>query len=159
MSCQESKNTVAVMPVNGTDSREAHPKRWIAAMVKMHCERKVGDTLNSLNIENWVPTQIVIRQWSDRKKNIERVVIPMVVFVRIDSEQEKRLRMYSFILKVLSYPGRWDAAVIPDEQIAGLRLMLKQTSESVEIENKKPFAGRQSARRQRPYARPRGPAC
>ena len=28
--------------VNGTNDREAYPKRWVAALVQMNCERKVA---------------------------------------------------------------------------------------------------------------------
>ena len=58
--------------VNVTTDREAYPKRWIAALVQMCTEKKVGDKLRKLNVENFVPTQVEIRQWSDRKKKIER---------------------------------------------------------------------------------------
>ena len=55
-----------------TTDREAHPERWVAALVQMCTEKKVGDRLTKLGIENYVPTQTEIHQWSDRKKKIER---------------------------------------------------------------------------------------
>ena len=69
------------LTVNGTDDREARSKRWVAALVQVRSEKAVGKKLESLGIENWVPTQMEIHQWSDRKKKIERVVIPMIVFI------------------------------------------------------------------------------
>ena len=119
--------------VSVTTDREAHPERWVAALVQMCTEKKVGDRLTKLGIENYVPTQTEIHQWSDRKKKIERVVIPMVVFVRADEATERTLRMQSFIRKILTYPGQTAAAVIPDEQIDRLKFMLKQTDSPVEL--------------------------
>ena len=72
-----------------TTAREAHPKRWIAVLVQMCMEKKVGERLTKLGVENYVPTQTEIRQWSDRKKKVERVVIPMVVFVHTDEKTER----------------------------------------------------------------------
>ena len=36
--------------VNGTNDCEAHPKRWIAALVQMNCEKKVAAKLESDNL-------------------------------------------------------------------------------------------------------------
>ena len=119
--------------VSVTTDREAHPVRWIAALVQMCTEKKVGNRLTKLGIENYVPTQTEIHQWSDRKKKVERVVIPMVVFVRADEATERTLRMQSFIRKILTYPGQQAAAVIPDDQIDRLKFMLKQADSPVEL--------------------------
>ena len=116
-----------------TTDREAYPKRWIAALVQMCTEKKVGERLTKLGVENYVPTQTEIRQWSDRKKKVERVVIPMVVFVRTDEKTERSLRMHSFIRKILTYPGQTAAAVIPDDQIDRLKFMLRQSDSPVEM--------------------------
>ena len=121
----------SIVPV--TTDREAHPKRWIAALVQMCMEKKVGERLTKLGVENYVPTQTEIRQWSDRKKKVERVVIPMVVFVHTDEKTERTLRMHSFIRKILTYPGQTTAAVIPDDQIDRLKFMLRQSDSPVEM--------------------------
>ena len=116
-----------------TTDREACPKRWVAVLVQMCLEKKVGERLTKLGIENYVPTQTVIRQWSDRKKKVERVAIPMVIFVYVDVKTERNLRMLSFIRKILTYPGQTAAAVIPDDQIERLKFMLKQSDSPVEM--------------------------
>ena len=121
----------SIVPV--TTDREAHPKRWIAALVQMCMEKKVGERLTKLGVENYVPTQTEIRQWSDRKKKVERVVIPMVVFVHTDEKTERSLRMHSFIRKILTYPGQTTAAVIPNDQIDRLKFMLRHSDSPVEM--------------------------
>ena len=121
----------SIVPV--TTDREAHSKRWIAALVQSCLEKKVGERLDKLGVENYIPPQTVIRQWSDRKKKIERVVIPMIVFIRTDEMTERRLRMQTYIRKILSYPGQWKAAVIPDAQIDRLKFMLRHAESSVEL--------------------------
>ena len=123
-----SKSVVSV-----TTDREAHPKRWIAVLVQICTEKKVGERLTKLGVENYVPTQTEIRQWSDRKKKVERVVIPMVVFVHTDEKTERSLRMHSFIRKILTYPGQTAAAVIPHDQIDRLKFMLRQSDSPVEM--------------------------
>ena len=130
---QNDSTTSPKSIVDGTTDRVAHPKRWIAALVQMCTERKVGERLDKLEVENYVPTQIEIHQWSDRKKKVERIVIPMIVFIHTDEMTERRLRMQTFIRKILSYPGQWKAAVIPDNQIQRLKFMLKHAESQVEL--------------------------
>ena len=119
--------------VNGTSDREAHPKYWTAVLVQMCTEQKVSAKLSKLGITNYVPSQMEIHQWSDRKKKIEKIVIPMIVFVWVDKEKEKNLRNYSFIYKFISYPGQKEAAIIPDEQIEKLKFMLNHADSNVEV--------------------------
>ena len=119
--------------VGVTNDREACPKYWVAALVQMNTEQKVGTKLSKLGIANYVPTQSEVHQWSDRKKKIQRIVIPMVVFVLVDDRTEKLLKTYSFIYKFISYPGQKEAAVIPQEQIDKLRYMLENAESAVEV--------------------------
>ena len=67
-------------------------KYWVAALVKINTEKKVGERLSKLGYHSYVPTQTEIHQWSDRKKKIERIVIPMIVFVLVDKVEENYLR-------------------------------------------------------------------
>ena len=122
-----------VSTVNVTDDREAYPKRWVAALVQVHSERSVSKRLQALGLESWVPTQSEIHQWSDRRKKVERVVIPMIVFIHVQESDIKPLAYHSFIHKLLSNPGQRTPAIIPDAQIESLRFMLGQSEAQVEI--------------------------
>lgn len=134
--CKTELNLCGDSIVNGTTDREAYPKRWIAALVQMCTEKKVGEKLSKLEIENYIPTQQEVHQWSDRKKKIDRIVIPMVVFIRTDENTEKQIRNLSFIYKILSYPGHKATAVIPDVQIERLKFMLKHAESDVQFSDK-----------------------
>lgn len=120
--------------VNGTNDGEAYPKRWVAALVQMNCEKKVAAKLDKMGIANYVPIQKEEHQWSDRKKRINRVVIPMVVFVRLAQNEEDEFRKLSFILKFITYPGSKELATpIPDEQIEKLKFLLHNADAKVSI--------------------------
>ena len=118
--------------VNGTNDREAYPKRWVAALVHTNCEKKVATKLNKLGIENYVAIQTEEHQWSDRKKKIDRIVIPMIVFVRLAKDEEDEFRRLPFIMKFITYPGAEELATpIPDEQIEQLRFLLEYSESPV----------------------------
>ena len=122
--------------VNGTDERVAHPKHWVAALVQMRTEKSVSQKLNAMGIETYVPTQQEVHQWTDRRKKVDRVVIPMIVFIRVVKEEMKKLVYHSFIHKLLTYPGQKAPAIIPDEQIENLKFMLNQSDAPVEIKER-----------------------
>jgi len=117
--------------VNGTNDREAYPKYWIAVLVQMNCERKTADKLSKLGISNYVPIQKEVHQWSDRRKKINRVVIPMVVFAQVDDNEKNTVRTLSFIYKLITYPGQNQPAIIPDNQIAQLRFMVENSASEI----------------------------
>ena len=127
--CQES-----VSFVNETNDREAYPKRWVAALVQMNCEKKVAAKLDKMGFANYVPVQQEEHQWSDRKKKIDRIVIPMVVFVRLAQNEEDEFRRLSFIIKFITYPGSKELTTpIPDEQIEKLKFLLHNADAKVSI--------------------------
>lgn len=111
----------------------SNDRHWIAALVQMNTEKKVSSILTKLGYINYVPTQTEIHQWSDRKKKIEKIVIPMVVFISVDKAEVNHLRKISYIYKFISYPGQKEPAVIPNEQIEKLKFMLHHADSAVEF--------------------------
>ena len=68
-------------PISGTGEGVAHSKRWYVALVRMHHEKKVSERLSKMGIDSFVPVQQQIHQWSDRRKMVDTVLLPMMVFV------------------------------------------------------------------------------
>ena len=124
----ESTEFRCVSSVNGTDDREACPKSWIALYTRPRSEKKVKAYFDSIGIENYLPVQHQLRQWSDRKKWVEVVVIPMVIFVRIDSHEIAEISGNPLILRPIYLMGEGrKPAIIPDRQIDQLKFILGQS--------------------------------
>ena len=122
--------------VNGTDDREACTKSWIALYTRPRSEKKVRDYLNSIGIENYLPVQYQLRQWSDRKKLVEVVVIPMVIFVTIEKPEAFSIPSNPLILRPVYQMGRdKKPALIPDSQIAQLKFILGQSDYPVTFDS------------------------
>ena len=122
--------------VNGTDDREACAKSWIALYTRPRSEKKVRDYLNSIGIENYLPVQYQLRQWSDRKKLVEVVVIPMVIFVTIERSGTFSIPPSPLILKPLyRMGGGKKPAIIPDSQIERLKFILGQSDYPVTFDS------------------------
>ena len=124
--------------VNGTNDREAYPKRWIAVLVQVNCEKKTATRLGKVGYETYIPTQQEVHQWSDRKKKVDRLIMPMVFFVRATVREEEWLRDQSYIYKLLALPGSDEdkkkfASPIPDYQIERLKFLLENAETEVTI--------------------------
>lgn len=123
---------------DGANDREAYPKRWIAVLVQVNCEKRTATRLGKVGYETYIPTQQEIHQWSDRKKKVERLIMPMVVFVRATVREEEWIRDQSYIYKLLALPGSDEdkkriATPIPDNQIERLRFLLENAETEVSI--------------------------
>ena len=119
--------------VDGTDGREARPKFWIAVYTRPRSERKLVQELSKLGIETYVPIQSQLRQWSDRKKKIDVMIIPMIVFAHITEVDVATIRTRPHALRILTYPGQKKPAIIPDKQIEQLKFILKHADSDVEF--------------------------
>ncbi len=110
---------------------------WYVVYTKPRNEKKTADLMEKRGITSYCPVQKQLRQWSDRKKWVEMVVIPSYVFVRC-REQERH--------KVLDVPGvvnfvYWlrKPAVIRDEEMIALQNFLEHHHEDkIEVEHLKP---------------------
>lgn len=121
---------------NVTDDAVACDKFWVAALTLMNAEKQTAKSLNKENIETFVATKKEKHKWSDRIKVIERLIIPMVVFVHITEEDLPQLRNNKNIRKILSYPGDKIPTRIPDEQIERFKFMLDHSEEPVLLDNR-----------------------
>ncbi len=109
---------------------------WYAVYVRSRHEKAVFQALEAQRIHAYLPLVKKIRQWSDRRKEVELPLFRSYVFVRLDIRYEK--------LKVLQIEGvvkfagiRKKVSVIPDKQINWIRILLKEP-ESVETEKRFP---------------------
>ena len=88
-------------PANGTDDREARSKFWVAAYTRPKSEKKAALELAKAGIETYVPVQTQMKQWSDRKKKVDVVVIPMVLFANIAPENVLDIKKHPLIINLL----------------------------------------------------------
>ena len=118
-------------PSNGTGEGVAYSKRWYVALVRMHHEKKVAERLNKMGIENFVPVQQELHQWSDRRKMVESVLLPMMIFVHVDPKERKEVLSFSTVSRYMVLRGEGKPAVIPDDQMARFRFMLDYSEEAI----------------------------
>ena len=98
-------------PSSGTGEGVAHSKRWYVALVRMHHEKKVAERLSKMGIDSFVPVQQQIHQWSDRRKMVDTVLLPMMVFVHVNPKERMEVLSFSTVSRYMVMRG--ERALLP----------------------------------------------
>lgn len=128
-----TKEKKSAGPNFGTGEGVAYSKRWYVALVRMHHEKKTAERLEKMGIETFVPIQPEVHQWSDRRKTVDTVLLPMMVFVHVNPKERMEVLSFSTVSRYMVLRGESTPAVIPDEQMARFRFMLDYSDEAVSM--------------------------
>ena len=100
-------------------------EHWYAMYVKMHHEKKTAEKLDNMGVRNYLPLQETVKQWSDRKKKVKEVVIPMIIFIRTDEKTRiEVLKSVSSINGTMIDRATRKPAIIRDEEMERFMFML-----------------------------------
>ena len=79
---------------------------WFALYTRPNFERKVVKNLSAKYIEAYCPTFKTIKQYSDRKKKIEKVLLPNYVFVKVNSTNRESVFSVDGVLRYVYWLGK-----------------------------------------------------
>lgn len=127
--------------LNGVDDAVGVSEtKWFVAIVNSRHEKSVADKLHTTGIETYVATQKEMRVWANgRRKIVDRVVVPSMVFVKCTEKERRRIVNLPYINRFLvnrsADSGRLNkpVAVIGDAEIQKLKFMLGQSDTPVEF--------------------------
>jgi transcription antitermination factor NusG len=92
---------------------------WYAAYTCSRHEKRVAEQLHERGIEHFLPLYRSVRRWKDRKKELELVLFPGYVFVRLDLVDRLRVLQLPGVVRFVSFNGQ--PAALPRDDIEGLR--------------------------------------
>ena len=98
---------------------EPQISRWYAAYTYPRHEKFVSKQLEDRGIESFLPVYRSVRRWKDRRKEIELVLFPSYVFVRIPLADRFRVLGLPGLVRLVSFNGQ--PASLPEREIEGLR--------------------------------------
>lgn len=107
-------------------------EHWYAMYVRMHHEKKTAERLNRMMIRNFLPLQETVKQWSDRKKKVKEIVIPMIIFIKCD--EKTRLEVLKNLPSVngtMIDKATHRPAIIRDEEMERFIFMLDYSENTV----------------------------
>ena len=125
----------------GVDGAVGVPEtKWFVAIVNSRHEKSVAEKLTGIGLETYVATQKEMRVWANgRRKIVDRVVIPSMVFVRCTEKERRQIVNLPYINRFLvnrsadSGGLNKPVAVIGDAEIRKLKFMLGQSDSPVEF--------------------------
>ena len=131
------ENTSQTIAQNNTP--EQFQKHWFVAYVGSRAEKAVRDFLTEKDFEAFAATQWEVHLWRNgRRKKIERPVITQYVFVNVTEKQRREIIEYPCIRSFLTNKattvndfGKHKPAIVPDDQMKLLKIMLAQSEEEV----------------------------
>lgn len=134
----DNLNNVTAVP-SGVDGAVGVPNRkWFVAIVNARHEKVVANKLNATGIEAYVATQKELRVWNNgRRKIIDRVIIPSLVFVKCTEQQRREIVTLPFVFRFMinrtADTGSLNkpVAIIPEKEIDKLKFMLGQSDYQV----------------------------
>jgi len=94
-------------------------KKWFVLYTKPRTELKVSQRLTVLGIENYMPTKIEMRQWSDRKKKILVPLLPSMVLVSLLEKELNTVFEVSGVVRYLFENGK--RAKISNEEVLAMK--------------------------------------
>lgn len=117
----QTVNSVSLPPMPAITDSDAH---WYAIRTRSRHEKVAANELQALEIPVFLPLVSSVRQWSDRRTQVELPLFPGYAFVRIAYLSGDRVRVLR-ATGVVSFVGPTPAgASIPDEQIESIRTIL-----------------------------------
>ena len=109
-------------------------KKWFVIYTKPRTELKVSQRLSVLGIENYTPTRVEVRQWSDRKKKILVPLLPSMVLVSLLEKEVNKVFEVAGVVRYLFENQK--RAEVSNEEVLAMKYYLDNSYYS----NKKELA-------------------
>lgn len=120
--------------VKRTIIKQNDDDKWYAVYTRPRAEKLVYNRLLEVDIEVFLPMQKTLRQWSDRKKIVEKPLLSSYVFVRTRKKHFPVVYKINGIVKFVTFEGQ--PVAIPQNQIDNLRLLINSDAE-IEVTSEK----------------------
>jgi transcription antitermination factor NusG len=101
--------------------------QWYALYTAPRAEKLVFKRLSETGVETFLPMQKTYRQWSDRRKLVERPLLSSYIFVRTTFKFFPIIYNTPGVVKFISFEGH--PVPIPQNQIDNLRLLVNSDAE------------------------------
>lgn len=110
----------ATSPAYGLPSEAQAPEcAWYAAYTCARHEKRIAHQLQERRIEYFLPLYRSVRRWKDRKKELELVLFPGYIFVRLPRANRLRVLQLPGVVRFVSFNGL--PAALPENDIEALR--------------------------------------
>jgi len=103
----------------------SNSRKWFVLYTKPRTEIKVSQRLSVLGIENYMPTRVEVRKWSDRKKKIIVPLLPSMVLVSLLEKDASKVFEVAGTVRYLFEKGK--RAEVYNEEVLAMKYYLENT--------------------------------
>ncbi|MBC8047480.1 MAG: UpxY family transcription antiterminator [Fimbriimonadaceae bacterium] len=96
--------------------------RWYVLYVRSRSEKKVKERLEKNKIEVFLPLIKVVRQWSDRKKQVQVPLFNGYIFLKINPEKFTTVKMIEGVVGFVKQEKKY--ATIKEEELNTIKIFL-----------------------------------
>jgi transcription antitermination factor NusG len=114
--------------------------QWFVLYTTSRSEKKVAKRLNEMGVEVFLPIVEELRQWSDRKKKVQKALFNGYVFVKTNRAKLWESLQVPGAVKFVNFSG--EHATVREEEIATIKRIL-DTGVAVETDGSDIEAGEQ----------------
>jgi transcription antitermination factor NusG len=97
---------------------------WFAAYTCARHEKRVAQQLQDRGIECFLPLYHSVRRWKDRRKELDLVLFPSYVFVKVALSERLRVLQLPGVVRFVTFNG--EPAALPAGDIEALRSGVSQ---------------------------------
>ena len=87
-------------------------------------EKKISTLLDNRGIENYLPLNKVVKQWSDRKKIVQEPLFKGYVFIKIAEKEKWDIKLVDGILNYVHWLGK--PAIVKESDIENIKKFLQE---------------------------------
>lgn len=99
---------------------------WYALYTAARHEKSVAGQIERHGLSYFLPLYRSVRRWKDRRKELDMVLFPGYVFVRIAPQRMVQVLQLPGAVRIVGFNGK--PAALPDHEIEGLRSRLSSSS-------------------------------
>ena len=114
--------TSAAMDLPAALLPESGKAKWYALYTAARHEKIVMQHVESRGITCFLPCYRSVRHWKDRRKELELVLFPSYVFVRIALHNRLEVLQLPGVVRLVTFNGQ--PAALPEDEIESLRTRL-----------------------------------
>jgi transcriptional antiterminator RfaH len=105
--------------------------KWFVLYTKPNYELKVAEGINSLGIHAYCPTYTQIKHYTDRKKKVQKPLLPSYVMVQLAEQDRPKVFAIPGVVRYLFWLGK--PAEVREEEIVLLKKNLSGIFDEVRI--------------------------
>jgi len=110
---------MSIGPPSDTTNGNKPPRYWRVFYTRARTEKKCETRLDDRNIDVFLPTRTVLRQWSDRTKEVVEPLFRNYIFAHVDEAERLRVLRTNGIVRCVSFRG--EPARLRDEEVEQLQ--------------------------------------